>query len=119
MFPDRESSILHRGDSGGNIRLYSLSVGIATLNRRLNLDYPLSGIELADDSFKRVARSCRGAWEGARDARVDPGELPLNITNDLRILPRKGKMGVTAGSPEVGTRGKRYHHNNATLKRVA
>ena len=46
------------------------------------------------------------------------GELPLNVTN-LRILPGMGKMELAAGSPEVGTRGKRYPHNNATLKRVA
>ena len=46
------------------------------------------------------------------------GELPLNVTN-LRILPGMGKIELAAGSPEVGTRGKRYHHNNATLKRVA
>jgi len=52
MFPDRESSILHRDDSCGNIRLYSLSVGIASLNRRLNLDYPLSGMELAVVSWQ-------------------------------------------------------------------
>ena len=25
-----------------------------------------------------------------------------------------GKIKLTAGSPEVGTRGKRYHHNKAT-----
>ena len=81
---------------------------------RLNLDF-----SLRENSFSEiVSRSCRGAWEGARDARASAGELPLNVTN-LRILPRKGKMGVTAGSPEVGTRGKRYHHNNATQKRVA
>ncbi len=50
-------------------------------------------------------RSCRGEWK-------------LNVT-DLRILPGMGKIKLAAGSPEVGTRGKRYHHNNATLKRVA
>ena len=34
------------------------------------------------------------------------GEWKLNVTN-LRILPWKGKMAVTAGSPEVGARGER------------
>ena len=41
-FPARESSILLRDDSSGNLGLGSLSVGIATLNP-LNADYPLSG----------------------------------------------------------------------------
>ena len=31
----------------GNIRFGSLSVGIAALNRRLHMDYPLTGKELA------------------------------------------------------------------------
>jgi len=55
MFPDRESSILLRDDSSGNICFVSLSVGIASLNRRLNRDYPLTGKELSDFSFQRVA----------------------------------------------------------------
>ena len=42
-FPARESSILLRDDSSGNLDLGSLSGSIATLNPRLNLDYPLSG----------------------------------------------------------------------------
>ena len=42
-FPARESSILLREDSSGNLSLGSLSRGFATLNPRLNLDYPLSG----------------------------------------------------------------------------
>ena len=49
-FPARESSILLRDDSSGNLGLGSLSGGIATLNPRLNLDYPLSGKELSDFS---------------------------------------------------------------------
>ena len=43
MFPDRESSFLLRDDSSGNIRYGSLPVGIATLNPRLQIDYPLTG----------------------------------------------------------------------------
>jgi len=54
MFPDRESSILLRDDSSGNICFVSLSVGIASLNRRLQMDYPLTGKELSDFSFQRV-----------------------------------------------------------------
>ncbi len=30
-----------------------------------------------------------------------------------------GKIKLTAGSPEWGTRGKQDHNNDATLKRVA
>jgi len=52
MFPDRESSILLRDDSSGNICFVSLSVGIASLNRRLQMDYPLTGKELSDFSFQ-------------------------------------------------------------------
>ena len=55
MFPDRESSILLRDDSSGNICFVSLSVGIASLNRRLQMDYPLTGKEFSDFSFQRVA----------------------------------------------------------------
>ena len=50
--------------------------------------------------------------------RSDRGEWKLKVA-DLRILPGMGKIKLTAGSPEVGTRGKRYRHNNATLKWVA
>ena len=78
---------------------------------RLNLDF-----SLREKSCQRVAVGAAGRAPALRV--VDPGELPLNITN-LRILPGMGKIKLTAGSPEVGTRGKRYHHNNATLKRVA
>ena len=42
-FPDRESSTVRQDDSSGNIRGDLLSVGIATLNRRLNKDDALSG----------------------------------------------------------------------------
>ena len=50
-FPARESSILLRDDSSGNLGLGSLSGGIATLNPRLNLDYPLSGKGVASCQF--------------------------------------------------------------------
>ena len=72
-----------------------LSGGFATLNRPAKF-----GFFLSEKWVSRV------------------GAFPGNVTN-LRILPGMGKMELAAGSPEVGTRGKRYHHNNATLKRVA
>jgi len=51
--------------------------GIAALNPRLFMDFSLREKELAvgrfqisDFSHQRAARSCRGAWKGARDARM-------------------------------------------------
>ena len=58
------------------------SVGIAMLNRRLNLDFFPQGKGFCHI----VTRSRRGAWKGGRDARAGAVELPLNVTN-LRILP--------------------------------
>ncbi|MDE6191155.1 MAG: hypothetical protein K2G47_05965 [Muribaculum sp.] len=48
----RESSIALRDDSSGNIRLGSLSVSIAALNRRLHKDDALSGNELSAFRFQ-------------------------------------------------------------------
>ena len=79
--------------------------------------------EMQDVRFQISLRSRRGGWKAPRVStrkhswRVAVA-LPGSVTN-LRILPGMGKISLTAGSPEWGTRGKRYHHNNATLKRVA
>ena len=61
---------------------------------RLNLDFSLreKSFQLGVVSSRFASRSCRGEWK-------------LNVTN-LRILPGTGKIKLTAGSPEVGTRGK-------------
>ena len=88
MFPDRESSILLRDDSSGNIRFGLLSVGIASLNRRLNLDYPLSGIEISVFRFQLAVFSWQPGAVGAGGRQpalrvVDPGELPLAPTTGV------------------------------------
>ena len=85
-----------------------MSVGFAALNATAKFGFFPAGKEfrqLSVVSFQLSSRSCRVEWK-------------FNVTN-LRILPGTGKIELTAGSPEVGTRGKRYHHNNATLKWVA
>ena len=99
-----------------------MSVGFAALNATAKFGFFPAGKEfrqlsvvsfqssvfsfqLSVVSFQSSLRSCRVEWK-------------FNVTN-LKILPGTGKIELTAGSPEVGTRGKRYHHNNATLKRVA
>ncbi|MBO5298233.1 MAG: hypothetical protein J6B03_11675 [Candidatus Homeothermus sp.] len=56
-------------------------------------------------SINPPSRSYMGCWKG-------------NVTN-LRILPWKGKMGVTAGSSGGAPVEGDAPHNNATLKRVA
>ena len=53
----RKSSIALRDDSFGNIRLGSLSVGIAALNRRLNKDDALPCNDVV--SFQMSLRSLR------------------------------------------------------------
>ena len=88
------------------------TVGFASLNATAKFGFFPAGKELSVFSLQfsvfslqLSSRSCRGEWK-------------FNVTN-LKILPGTGKIELTAGSPEVGTRGKRYHHNNSTLKRVA
>ena len=81
-FPDRESSIVLRDDSLRKHPLMRWSPGVSLRSTaRLSSDF-----SLREKSRQLSVRSCRGAWKGARVAREDAGELPLNVTN-LRILP--------------------------------
>ena len=69
-----------------------MSVGFAALNATAKFGFFPAGKELSVFSLQLSSRSCRGEWK-------------FNVTN-LRILPGTGKIELTAGSPEVGTRGK-------------
>ena len=69
-------------------------MGFAALNATAKFGFFPVGKEfrqLSVVSFQFTSRSCRGEWK-------------FNVTN-LRILPGTGKIELTAGSPEVGTRG--------------
>ena len=92
MFPDRESSVLLRDDSSGNIRLGSLPVGIASLNRRLNLDSPPAGkgsCHLSFYSFHFIVFSFQRVVKVSNDSNdlKDSSDSPLQrLVNQCAVV---------------------------------